>query len=158
MRQLLRTPIAWSVADQLVYVCENPNIVSIAADRLGSVCAPLVCTDGMPAAAQRVLLTQLADAGAKLLYHGDFDWAGIHIANQVMGPSDDHPWRFLSKGYVQAAGTAPHKEKDLGETRVAASWDPTLVGVMQSHGTAIAEEAAISLLVNDLSTPRRVAH
>jgi len=64
LRQLLRTPITLSVAGQIVYICENPNIVSIAADRLGSACAPLVCTDGMPAAAQRVLLTQLADAGA----------------------------------------------------------------------------------------------
>ena len=45
----------------------DPNIVSIAADRLGAACAPLVCTDGMPAAAQRVLLKQLSDAGAKLL-------------------------------------------------------------------------------------------
>ena len=34
LRRLLRTPPAWDVADQIIYVCENPNIVSIAADRL----------------------------------------------------------------------------------------------------------------------------
>lgn len=152
LRQLLRTPIAWSVAGQAVYVCENPNIVSIAADRLGGACAPLVCTDGMPAAAQRILLTQLADSGAKLLYHGDFDWAGIHIANNVMRLCEAHPWRFQSSDYVQAVETVPYRERDLAESTVIASWDAALVADMQSYGLAIAEEAVASLLVNDLKS------
>lgn len=152
LRQLLRTPIAWSVAGQAVYVCENPNIVSIAADRLGCACAPLVCTDGMPAAAQRILLTQLADSGAKLLYHGDFDWAGIHIANNVMRLCEAHPWRFQSSDYVQAVETVPYRERDLAESTVIASWDAALVADMQSYGLAIAEEAVASLLVNDLKS------
>ena len=150
LRRLLRTPPDWDVADQVVYVCENPNIVSIAADRLGAACASLVCTDGMPAAAQRVLLKQLSDAGAKLLYHGDFDWAGIHIANNVMKLCRCSPWCFGSEHYLQALETAPHKDRDLEETVVAASWDQALTEVMQSHGMAIAEEAVVSLLVNDL--------
>lgn len=150
LRQLLRTPTTWSVAGQVVYVCENPNIVSIAADRLGGACAPLVCTDGMPAAAQRVLLTQLFDAGAKLLYHGDFDWAGIHIANTVMRLCNADPWHLLSADYQRAIGAFPHKERDLSETDVTASWDATLVNSMQSHGLAIPEEAVASLLIDDL--------
>lgn len=150
LRQLLRTPTTWSVAGQVVYVCENPNIVSIAADRLGGACAPLVCTDGMPAAAQRVLLTQLADAGAKLLYHGDFDWAGIHIANTVMRLCNADPWHLLSADYQRALVAFPHKERDLSETDVTASWDATLVNAMQSHGLAIPEEAVASLLIDDL--------
>jgi uncharacterized protein (TIGR02679 family) len=150
LRRLLRTPPAWDVAGQIVYVCENPNIVSIAADRLGAACAPLVCTDGMPAAAQRALLKQLAGAGAKLLYHGDFDWAGIHIANNVMKLCDARSWRFGAEDYVQAVETGPPKDRDLEETRVAASWDQVLIEAMQSHGKAIAEEAVASLLVNDL--------
>lgn len=43
-----------------------------------------MCTDGMPAAAQRVILRQLAAAGGRLRYHGDFDWAGVRIGNYVM--------------------------------------------------------------------------
>ncbi|MBL8355351.1 MAG: TIGR02679 family protein [Delftia acidovorans] len=152
LRQLLRTPITWSVADQIVYICENPNIVSIAADRLGSTCAPLVCTDGMPAAAQRVLLTQLADAGAKLLYHGDLDWAGIHIANNVMRLCNAKPWRLSADDYQRATRLFPHKERDLSEAAVAASWDATLVDVMQSHGLAVPEEAVASLLIDDLQS------
>lgn len=150
LRRLLRTPPAWDVADQIIYVCENPNIVSIAADRLGAACAPLVCTDGMPAAAQRVLLKQLSDAGAQLRYHGDFDWAGIHIANNVMKLCRCGPWRFGSEHYLQALETAPPKDRDLEETAVAASWDQALTESMQSHGMSIAEEAVASLLVNDL--------
>jgi uncharacterized protein (TIGR02679 family) len=66
LRTLLRASPALAVAGHLVYVCENPDVVAIAADRPGARCAPLVCTDGMPAAAQRTLLAQLARAGARL--------------------------------------------------------------------------------------------
>lgn len=104
----------------------------------------------MPAAAQRVLLKQLSDTGAKLLYHGDFDWAGIHIANNVMKLCRCTPWRFGSEHYLQALETAPPKDRDLEETDIAASWDQALTKAMRSHGMAIAEEAVASLLVNDL--------
>lgn len=155
LRQLLRTHIAWSVADQTVYVCENPNLVSIVADHLGSACAPLVCTDGMPAAAQRVLLTQLATAGAKLLYHGDFDWPGIHIANNVMRLCAAQPWRFRSDDYQQALGSCPQKERDLSDIAVAASWDAGLGATMRLHGMAIPEEAVAAILMGDLKSPGR---
>lgn len=154
LRQLLRTSIDWSVANQAVYICENPNIVSIAADRLGNACAPLVCTDGMPAAAQRVLLTQLARAGARLLYHGDFDWAGLHIANYVMRLCGAHPWRFAHHDYMQAIEQAPHSERDLGDSCVQATWDPALSALMQLQGLAIAEEAVASPLLDDLAANR----
>src|SRR5690606_11249455 len=64
LRRLLRSPPRPAVAGRTVYICENPNVVAIAADRLGARCAPLVCTDGMPAAAQRTLLGLLAGVGA----------------------------------------------------------------------------------------------
>ena len=66
LRRLLRRPPPWDVAGREVFVCENPNIVAIAADRLGTTCAPLACTDGMPFAAQQTLLAQLAASGARL--------------------------------------------------------------------------------------------
>lgn len=150
LRRLLRTAPDWAVADQIIYVCENPNIVSIAADRLGAACAPFVCTDGMPAAAQRVLLKQLSDAGAKLLYHGDFDWAGIHIANNVMKLCDARSWRFGAEDYLQAVKSLAAKGRDLEDARIAASWDSALVDAMRLKGVAIAEEAVVSQLVDDL--------
>ena len=151
LRQLLRSPSAWAVADLPVFVCENPNIVSIAADRLGAACAPLVCTEGMPAAAQRVLLMQLASAGARLRYHGDFDWAGLQIANHVMALCGAQPWRMGCGDYVQALKTAAHTERDLGDSAVSAGWDAQLAHAMRRHGLAIAEEAVVSALLQDLT-------
>jgi uncharacterized protein (TIGR02679 family) len=152
LRQLLRTPPAWGVAGITLFVCENPNIVAIAADVLGLHCAPLVCTDGMPAAAQRTLLTQLTQAGARLAYHGDFDWPGLQIANQVIRTWNASPWRLSAEDYAAAAAGAPHPERDLADTPVVACWDDALTSSMCKHGLAIAEEAVVASLLADLQT------
>src|SRR6185437_13274024 len=94
LRLLMRSPPRWEVSGRDVFVCENPNLLAIAATALGERCAPLVCTNGMPAAAQRTLLQQLTSAGAKLRYHGDFDWPGITIGNYVIRECGATPWRF----------------------------------------------------------------
>jgi uncharacterized protein (TIGR02679 family) len=150
LRRLLRTPPAWAVHGMTVYVCENPNFVAIAADRLGAASAPLVCTDGMPAAAQRTLLTQLVHAGADLVYHGDFDWPGLQIGNQMMSAWHARPWRFAARDYEAAATSAPPVRHELSGACVSASWDGTLAPVMQRHGIAIAEEAVATALLADL--------
>lgn len=151
LRQLLRTPPDWAVAGLKIFVCENPNLVAMAADRLGADCAPLVCTDGMPAAAQRTLLTQLARAGAELGYHGDFDWPGIRIANHVMNAWRAFPWRMGTHEYEAAAMRAPHPQRDLTDTPVTASWDNELSSTMHRYGFSIAEEAVSEPLMEDLA-------
>ncbi|WP_309491463.1 TIGR02679 family protein [Trinickia mobilis] len=150
LRRLVRRPPAWAVEDRAVYVCENPNIVAIAADRLGAKCEPLVCTDGMPAAAQRVLLDQLMGAGARLYYHGDFDWAGLNIGNYVQRTWGAQAWRYGASDYEAAASKASRNDRDLLETPVAASWDPALTDVMCRRELAIAEEAVVDVLLEDL--------
>jgi uncharacterized protein (TIGR02679 family) len=148
LRALLRSPPALAVDGRPVYVCENPNIVAIAADRLGPHCAPLVCTDGMPAAAQRTLLTQLARAGAMLLYHGDFDWPGLRIANLVIRSFRAEPWRLGAGDYAEHADTATGQP--LAGNPTTASWDPSLAPAMQARGLAIPEEAVAVRLLEDL--------
>jgi uncharacterized protein (TIGR02679 family) len=150
LRSLLRVAPSWAVNGVTVFVCENPNLLAIAADRLGAACAPLVCTDGMPAAAQRTLLFQLERAGARLMYHGDFDWAGLQIANHVMRTWQVNLWRFSAKDYEAAVINAPHTRHDLSGACVAASWDVALMLAMQHHGIAIAEEAVAASLLEDL--------
>ncbi len=150
LRRLLRTPPRWAVAGLMVSVCENPNLLAIAADHLGEQCAPLVCTEGMPAAAQRTLLTQLVQAGACLKYHGDFDWPGVQIGNHVMRTWDAQPWRFAAPDYEAAAASAPHERRDLADVCVVASWDAALAPAMQRHGLTIAEEAVAASLLEDL--------
>jgi uncharacterized protein (TIGR02679 family) len=133
------------VADRSVFVCENPSVASLAADRLGARCAPLVCTDGMPAAAQRTLLAQLAAAGARLRYHGDFDWPGIAIGNFVMRSFVAQPWRFGASDYVAARG------RRLEGVPVAARWDAPLADKMAAAGFALEEEAVVESLLADLA-------
>ena len=150
LRRLLRNPPSWRVKNQRVFVCENPNMVAIAADRLGARCAPLVCTDGMPAAAQRALLSGLRQAGATLLYHGDFDWPGVHIANHVIRTWQALPWRMASSDYEAAAGMAPSPISMLPPGDTTAIWDPGLASAMRHHRVPIAEEAVAAHLLQDL--------
>ena len=153
LRSLLRSPPRWDVANRKVYVCENPNLVAIAADRWGPDCAPLVCTDGMPAAAQRCLLSQLAKARAQLCYHGDFDWPGIRIGNHVMREHDAQSWRFGAVDYEAAVDGATGLGQTLTGTAVRALWDDELMAAMQRHRLSIAEEALAGSLLGDLKPP-----
>jgi len=143
-------PPRWDAAGRTVFVCENPNLLAIAADQWGAGCAPLVCTDGMPAAAQRCLLSQLAQAGARLRYHGDFDWPGLRIGNHVMREHGAEPWRFGAIDYLAAVEAAPSMAHPLEGQAVEASWDAALTLAMREHRVAIAEEAVATSLLQDL--------
>lgn len=133
LRLLLRSPPSWAVANRKVYVCENANVLAVAADHWGSDCAPLVCTDGMPAAAQRCLLSQLAKARARLCYHGDFDWPGLRIGNHVMREHGAQPWRFCAADYAAAVRSVSSLGQPLTGKAVDALWDASLVTAMQQH-------------------------
>lgn len=152
LRRLLRQPPAWRVAGRDVYVCENPNLLALAADALGPRCAPLVCTDGMPAAAQRSLLQQLAAAGARLHYHGDFDWPGLAIGNQLMLGFGASAWRFGQRDYEAALAEPGRARATLSGTPVAAQWDPALAPAMKAADCAVPEEALFETLCGDLDT------
>ncbi|MBA2408518.1 MAG: TIGR02679 family protein [Gammaproteobacteria bacterium] len=151
LRGLLRAPPRWRVSGCTIYVCENPSVVAIAADRLGATCAPLVCTDGMPAAAQRTLLAQLAAAGARLCYHGDFDWPGIHIGNFVMRAFATAPWCYGTEEYLRARRKHGHA---LAGDPVTAAWDVELTAAMMEVGFAVHEEAVVEQLLEDLDEAR----
>lgn len=155
LRKLIRTPPSWDIASRTVFVCENPNIVAIAADSLGPACAPLVCTEGMPGAAQQALLRQLATCGARLRYHGDFDWAGLAIGNFIARTFGTAPWAFGAADYLSAcAGISrernPHTP--LSGERIEAIWDDGLAGEMAERGIAVHEEALADTLLKDLRT------
>jgi uncharacterized protein (TIGR02679 family) len=133
---------------QEVYVCENPVVVSTAADSLGSRCAPLVCISGQPGVAAQVLLRRLASTGAKLRYHGDFDWGGVRIANGVIGNFGAAPWRMDVSSYL--AAVALGSGRTLEGAAVQASWDPELAPAMSEHVVGVDEEHVLDDLMNDL--------
>ncbi len=148
VRQLLRHPPHFESGDigLIVFVCENPTVVAAAAHRLGARSAPLICTDGQPKTAATLLLTQLASAGVRLAYHGDFDWPGIQIGNLIVRRHGAEPWRFDARHYAQHGGG-----RELTGSPVTASWDAKLMPAMKRGGKAIHEERVLDDLMSDLS-------
>lgn len=148
LRQLSRTPPPWRAA-QFIFVCENPEVLAAAADRLGPRCPPMISLDGQLSAAPRTLLDQLAAAGAQFHYHGDFDWGGLAIANFFFQRYGGTPWRYASGDYQAAVGPP------LKGDPVPASWDAQLADHMQTTGIALHEEAVLEPLLRDLEREAR---
>lgn len=145
MRMLAGAGPEWRLSGSRVFVCENPTVIAMAADRLGRDCAPMVCTDGMPSGAQRSLLSQLSACGAHMLYHGDFDWPGLRIANYVIRTFGAAPWRFGAEHYRPEGGFP------LTGDPVEALWDTALTPAMSASDQGLHEEAVIEELLEDLA-------
>ncbi|CAN92283.1 Hypothetical protein sce2124 [Sorangium cellulosum So ce56] len=145
VRQLRRAPPCFEVAGREVFVCENPAVLSAAADRLGPRGAPLVCVEGQVRTAARLLLERLRGAGATLRYHGDFDWGGIRIGNVVIGRHGALPWRYGAADYRAAP-----KGSELAGVPVAAAWDDELCAAMCDERRAVHEEGVVEALIEDL--------
>ncbi|HSK95029.1 MAG TPA: TIGR02679 family protein [Euzebyales bacterium] len=148
LRQLVRDPPRLPV-EMTVFVCENSSVVLRAADEVGARCAPLVCIESHPAAAQFHLLRLCSQAGADLRYHGDFDWTGITIANGVMGRFSARPWRYGTSDYnaaVSSGAGTPMQRRPM-----SAIWDDRLAPAMRRHLRRIEEEHVITDLLADLS-------
>jgi uncharacterized protein (TIGR02679 family) len=131
----------------VVWVCENPAIVALAADHLGDACQPLVCLDGMPAAVTRRLLARLRTDGAELRVHTDFDYGGIAITTHVTAGLNALPWRMAEADYL-AGLDAP--STTLAQAISTTPWDPALARAMNRHRRAIHEEAIYESLLADL--------
>ncbi|CAO5162042.1 TIGR02679 family protein [Frankia sp. AiPs1] len=148
LRQLVRDPPTFdALAGRTVSVCENPTVVSAAADRLGTRCRPLVCVAGMPAAPVSSLLRLLREAGARLRYHGDFDWGGLAIAGTVIDRFGAVPWRY-DRAHYEAA-LRPGLAELTGRT-VRARFDPDLADALNLHRRRVEEEAVLDDLIADL--------
>jgi uncharacterized protein (TIGR02679 family) len=149
IRQLLRAPPIFSceATASVVYVCENPSVVAAAANRLGKASCALVCIEGQPRTATRLLLKRLQSAGIRLAYHGDFDWAGIQIANTILSRHAAEPWRMGVNDYRAAA----IHSLALSGLPVAATWDSDLMPAMCELGRAIHEEQVTETLIADLT-------
>jgi len=144
-------------ASGVVYVCENPRVLEAAVDAASR--SAVVCTMGQPAVVVTALLDGLAATGAELRYHGDFDWAGIAIANGLVEGHHCRPWRYCATDYLDAlASLAPVvcELPPLGPCSTAACWDDDLTSEMVRAGRAVHEELVLEDLLHDLcSTPSR---
>jgi uncharacterized protein (TIGR02679 family) len=106
---------------QEVFVCENPRVLEAIAERL-------------------------AESGAHIRYHGDFDWPGIAMANQLVAMFDVEPWRMSADDYLDSPAGLP-----LVGSEVAPAWDAELGAAMRHRGLAVHEEAVLGGLLDSLS-------
>jgi uncharacterized protein (TIGR02679 family) len=136
----------------VVWVVENPSMLSEALRRFGVACPPLVCTSGWPNGAVITLLRQLARIGVELRYHGDLDGEGLRIAAHVAQRTGAQPWRMTTADYLAALrpGRPP-----VGRV-TEAPWDPELSAALRQHGVAVPEEDVcddlLTAMAGDLST------
>lgn len=128
-----------------VWVCENPQVLQVMArQRVRDV---VVCTAGNPASAGWMLLRRVLAGGGQVVYHGDFDWAGVAIAGRIIA-SGAHPWRMEASDYAAAIPRAGGQL--LTGSPVATPWDPQLAIHMRHHGVAVHEEALLDVLLSDM--------
>lgn len=148
VRQLRRHPPEFdpTICGPEVFVCENPTVVDVVANRLGSSSRPLICIDGQPKIASQLLLDALTQAGIQIRYHGDFDWEGIRIGNRVMQRHRAVSWRFNAADYLAAS----ENEYALKGEPVSPQWDAQLGQVMARVGRCVHEENVLVTLLTDL--------
>ncbi|WP_345943377.1 TIGR02679 family protein [Streptomyces sp. SID8352] len=149
-----RAPVASVPLTGTVHVCENPAVLSAAADTLGRACPPLVCLQGQPSAAALALLRDQSSRGARLLYHGDFDWGGVRIATTLARSVPWRPWRYTAADY-RAAVTAVAGAPALTGPPAATPWDPALAVALAECGVRVEEETVLNDLLTDLGTEPR---
>jgi uncharacterized protein (TIGR02679 family) len=133
-----------------VHVCENPAVLSAAADFLGPACPPMVCLQGQPSSAAHTLLRRLSARGAGILYHGDFDWGGMHIATALGRGVPWRPWRYGAADY-EAAVAGVSEPQGLTGTPAQTPWDPALAAALTRHGVRVEEESVLDDLLVDLA-------
>lgn len=142
-------------AGSIVHISENPTVLEVVAERwqrYDDTAAPaLVCTSGQPSTAVVELLLALTSGGATCRYHGDFDWAGLRIAESLRGRVPWEPWRYRAEDYLAAVDRdAPSLR--LSGPPTASPWHPALAIAMAEHGLAVEEEAVAAQLAEDVTS------
>ncbi len=126
-----------------VLVCENPRVLEAVAETRGGDVA-VVCTSGNPGLVTLDVLGRLGSQGARLAYHGDFDWPGVTIANRLVAEVGCRPWLMSAGDYLcRVRADAPV----LQGAPVAAVWDDALEAAMRERGVAVHEEAVLEPLI-----------
>ncbi|MGW1773322.1 TIGR02679 family protein [Streptomyces sp. NPDC002104] len=148
LHQLITLPIAINLPT--VYICENPAVLRRAAGELGKSSPPLICAEGRPSTAFHRLARLITDAGGTLHYHGDFDWPGIEMTNQLRTRYQAKPWRMSAADYLSGV-RSDSDHVQLGGKPQGTPWDQELAKVMERENRAVYEEAVTDTLLADWS-------
>lgn len=149
LRQIAHRPPR--TAPPVVHICENPAVLSAAADNHGPDARPLVCVQGQPSAAALTLLARLYELGTAFRYHGDFDWGGLRIATTLLGHVPWRPWRYTADDYREAVEAAGPDLRLLDGKPALSPWDPDLALALTEHALRVEEEAVLGVLLTDLA-------
>ncbi|MER6558371.1 TIGR02679 family protein [Streptomyces sp. NPDC001027] len=152
LHQLITLPIAVNLPT--VYVCENPAVLRRAAGELGAGSPPLICAEGRPSTAFHRLARLIIETGGILRYHGDFDWPGIDMTNQLRARYQAEPWRMSAADYLSAV-RADSDHVPLSGKAQDTAWEPGLAEAMKRENRAVYEEAVADVLLADWKGPAR---
>ncbi len=165
LRQLLEWQSVTSPTTD-IYCFENPQVFEevIAGLSRASVERPLptlICTAGWPSTAALLLLDLLMGQSPVHHFHysGDFDLAGLKIADYLMEryPQQCHLWRFDANSYLQAIhnrGVEAHG-KELTALQSLPEIFALLVATMQEKGKWAYQEGLAHLLIEDIKQNMR---
>ena len=129
---------------QEVFVCANPRVLEAIAERaLDGI--TVVCTSGRSTLVVLEVLRRLSGSGAHIRYHGDFDWPGIAMTNQLIAMFEVQPWSMSADDYLDSPARLP-----LVGSEVAPAWDADLGAAMRHRGLAVHEEAVLGGLLDSL--------
>lgn len=126
---------------QDVLVCENPRVLEALAEQ-GRADVAVVCTSGRPALVAQEVINRLVETDARMRYHGDFDWPGIAMANQLLSSAGATPWLMSAEDYRAAPATLV-----LAGPSVEPLWDDELGAAMRDRGLVVHEEAVLMSLL-----------
>lgn len=154
-----------------LYVVENPAVFSTLLDITQKVREKmesyphgfmndsfpiLICTNGQPSVATIRLIERLleqAKSECRLLYSGDFDVSGLHMALALAKrfAASFVPWRLGTDTYRQwsAHGPAFMEEEKERLSKLNIHWDGQLARTMAQIGKKCFQEAFITDLVED---------
>lgn len=130
-----------------LFVCQSAQVTRAAAARLGSGCAPLVCTEGPVSVACRRLLTAAVDGGTRVRWRTDFDWPGLRSTAAATHRYAAVPWHMDADDYLAAVSAAG---ESLTGPPAASPWDPRLAAEMARAHRAVREERLLPALLADL--------
>lgn len=134
----------------VVWTCENPDVVAAVIDALGPDCPPLISTGGWPSTACLRLLRAIGAADTELRHHGDIDLEGLRILDRLLEVTGGRLWRMTRDEHARHAGSgAPVRAR----ATVPVLRDLNLVELAEHvlrDGHVVREEQTIEELVGDL--------
>ncbi|QSB05143.1 TIGR02679 family protein [Natronoglycomyces albus] len=152
LQQLMRYPSTPAFPE--LYVCENPAVMRVAAEELGSKCPPLICTEGEAFHACTRFIATAANAGVRIHWRGDFDWTGVRSTAAAIQRWRAVPWRMGNSDYLEALERG--EAEALKGRPTQSPWDPKLAVEMQHHQYAVMEERLLPRLLDDLHIAKNV--